>query len=57
MKFSEWSKALTRIGFQGRDPDQLVEEMLSDWEEEREAAETSFSLIVEAADTARNAVS
>lgn len=57
MKFSEWQKMLTRKGFQGRDPDQLVEEILSDWGEEREAAETSFSLIVEAAGSARNAVS
>ena len=57
MTFSEWNRALTRQGFEGKDPDKLAEEILSDWGEEREAAETSFSLIVEAADAARNAVS
>ncbi len=57
MTFSEWNKMLQLKGFQGKDPDRLVEEMLSDWGEERDAAEHSFALIIEGADAARNAIS
>lgn len=57
MTFSEWRKALTRHGFQDRDQDELAEEILDDWKEERGEAETLFVEIVERADAGRNTVS